>query len=44
MVKTSKMECNKVIHLVLNKNRWLFLILSQHELQIATHINKGINI
>ena len=48
MVKTSKMECNAVIPLVLVKKRWLFFfILSQRGLQIASGYlinNKGINI
>ena len=38
MIKTSKMEWNKVIPLVLDKNRSLFLILSQPGLQIASNI------
>ena len=38
MFKTSKMECNKVIPQVLDENRWLFLNLSQHGLQIASDI------
>ena len=38
MVKTSKIECNKVITLVLDKNRSLFFILSQQGLEIASDI------
>ena len=38
MVKISKMECNKVIPRILDKNRSLFFILSQNGLQIASDI------
>ena len=43
MIKTPNTESNKFIPLVLDKNRSLFLILSQHGLQIASN-NKRINI
>ena len=49
IIETSKIQCGVVIPQVIDENRWLFLNLSQHELQIASDIwliikNEHINI